>query len=193
MQQNQFTANNLPEKSILWIASNIAAGALLTNMIIKFVGGIIFSRFVVENFALELVCAVVIILIGAWFGSKFGVRYVTKRSIINPNKIDNISKIAAIIPFIFLLFIVIDNIYVSSAGVEKFDLLSNLFATLIFTIAVFYLCKKFLLEFVEKLPQINQTIDNTVNTSSKSGNSIKILIGLIILVIIVVSAFFVIC
>ncbi len=184
--------NNLPEKSNLWIASNIAAGALLANIVIKFIGGIVFSQFVLGNFALELIYTIVIILIGAYFGSKFGVQYAAKRSIINSNKINSISKTTAIIPFIFLLLIIIEDIYVALSGVEKFELpFTNLLATLIFSTAVYYFCKKFLLEFVEKTPRADESINSSVDTASKNGNDTKILIGFIILALISVSAFFI--
>ncbi|MBU4339102.1 hypothetical protein KKB43_01810 [Patescibacteria group bacterium] len=191
-ENNLVQNNNLPEKSNLWIASNIAAGAILTNMIIKFIGGMIFSQFIFGNFLLNLIYAIIIILIGAYLGSKFGVQYAVKQSIINPDKIDSISKATAIIPFLFLLIVVIQNIYVSSYGVEKFELpVIDLFVTLIFASAVYYFCKKFLLEFVEKRIQVGQLMNNMTIASGKNDNGIKILIGSVILTIIGSSIFFV--
>lgn len=192
LENNLAKNNNLPEKSNLWIASNIAAGALLVNIAVKFIGGTIFGQFILENFVLRLFYAIIIILIGAYLGSKFGVQYAVKQSIINSDKIDSISKATAIIPFLFLLIVVIQNIYVSSYGVEKFELpVIDLFVTLIFASAVYYFCKKFLLEFVEKSSQRVQIINNTASISSKNDSGIKILIGSIILTIIGSSIFFV--
>lgn len=191
-ENNLAQNNNLPEKSNLWLASNIAAGALLANIVVKFIGEMIFGQFILENFVLRLIYTIVIILIGAYLGSKFGVQYAVKQSIINPDKIDSISKSTAVIPFLFLLIVIIQNIYVSSSGMEKFEFpFFDLIGTLIFTLSIFYFCKKFLLEFVGKIPQVDQLANNTVSVSSKNDNVVKILIGFIILAIIGISIFFV--
>ena len=189
MQQNKLTNNDLSEKNTLWIASNIAAGALLTNIIVKFTGGMIFGRFVMENFSLGLIYTVVIILIGAWLGSKFGVQYVTNRSIINPSKINSISKIAAVIPFVFLLFFVIMDIYTSLAGIKPELTFIDLFTTVIFAIAIFFFVKKFLQKSIDQMPQPSNQTD--IPPQTKNNSTKKILIGVIILATVGISAFFV--
>lgn len=184
MPENNLTQNNnLPEKSNLWIASNIAAGILLTNIAITFIGNVFLNYFSLEGFALALIYSIVTLLIGAYFGSKFGVQYVTKRSVINPDKINSISKIAVIIPFLFLLLAIIESIFMSGLSVVKIaSFFIDFFVTLFVCITAYYFCKKFLHNFAGNSVQVKQEM---LNAANKNETIIKILIVFIILIIVI--------
>jgi len=141
---------SLPEKSTLWIGANIGAGILVITVIIRFIGGIIFAGFVAENKILNVALGIILLLIGIWLGTMFGIRYVVKRSQINLEKINNISIVAATIPFIFFLLWMIIDLYIAFAGKEKFVLDINwLIGTILSAIVAFFFVRHSLRKFVK--------------------------------------------
>ena len=148
-EQEQTKTGSLPQKSAFWIGVNIGAGVLIISLIIRFIGGIIFSGFVAGNFVGEIILAVILLLVGAWLGSLFGVRYVTKRSRINLEKIKKISIIAAVLPLIFFVFWRILDLYVAFGRGETFVFpVDLLITTIVVAIAIFFFVRRSLQKFV---------------------------------------------
>lgn len=148
--EEQIKNDTLPEKSPLWIGANIAGGVMLIIFLVRFIGGIILGPFLSKEIVLRVIFGTILLLIGSYLGSIFGVRYVTKRAKINIEKIKSISIIAAVIPFLFLLLWVGLDIYISLSGVEKFSFLEqldSLIATVIVVIVTFFLVRNSLQRF----------------------------------------------
>jgi hypothetical protein len=148
--EEQIKINSLPEKSALWIGGNIAGGVMIVIFLIRFIGGIILGPFFSKNIILSIIFGIILLLIGSYFGSIFGVRYVTKRAKISIEKIKSISIVAAVIPFLFLLLWVVLDLYLSLSKVEKFILsheLESLIATIIVAIVVFFVVRNSLQKF----------------------------------------------
>jgi len=148
--KEQIKIDSLPEKSALWIGSNIAGGVMLIIFLVRFIGEIILSPFFSKNIILNIIFGIILLLIGSYFGNIFGIRYVTKRAKINIEKIKSISIVAAVIPFLFLLLWTGLDIYISLSGVEKFVFpLDSLIATIIVAIVTFFLARNSLQKFIE--------------------------------------------
>jgi hypothetical protein len=148
--EEQIKINSLPEKSALWIGGNIAGGVMIIIFLVRFIGGIILGPFFSKNIILSMIFGIILLLIGSYFGSIFGVRYVTKKAKVNIEKIKSISIVAAVVPFLFLLLWVGVDIYISFSGVEKFVSsreLESLIATIIVGIAVFFFVRNSLRKF----------------------------------------------
>ncbi len=118
---NPAAAALLP-KSVLWCGGNIAAAVIFTTVIVRFIGVFILNGLFniyggvgalsVLNLTYArsaLVVEPVLTLVGVALGSWFGVRYITKRARIDPQKITRVAIVAATIPLaFFLLFVVLD-------------------------------------------------------------------------------------
>lgn len=138
------------EKSVLWIGANIAAGILIITLIIRFIGSGIFWRFIAGNTVMEIGLGIVLLLVGVWLGSMFGVKYVARRSRINLEKIKKISITAVVIPFVFFLLFIILDIWIASTELEEFKFpLDSLIATLIAAVAIFFFVRRYLRKSIE--------------------------------------------
>lgn len=126
-------------KGALWSGLNIGAGILIVAFLVRFVGNMIFGKFVSGNFFLGLILGIVFLLVGVWLGSIFGVNYVSKRSRINPTEITKISTIAALLPVVFLLFWTFLDVFTAEEFVFPTE---TLVATIIGAVAAFFLVKR---------------------------------------------------
>lgn len=109
-EQEQTKTGFIPEKGVFWIGANIGASIVIITLIVDSIGLIIFRGFIVGT-----ILGLILTLVGVWLGSIFGIKYVVKRSRINPDKIKNISLVAFIIPAAYFLIQAILGPYVEIA------------------------------------------------------------------------------